>query len=55
MTWDSANAQGAYIDPGRHLTSALALTVTITATAANGTNKSASIKLKILAPVAPQA
>ena len=29
--------------------------VTITATAADGTNKSASIKLKILAPVAPQA
>ena len=34
---------------------AVGKTVTITATAADGTNKSASIKLKILAPVAPQA
>lgn len=34
---------------------AVGKTVTITATAADGTNKSASIKLKILAPVVPQA
>ena len=34
---------------------ALGKTVTITATAADGTNKSASIKVKILAPVVPQA
>lgn len=34
---------------------AVGKTVTITATAADGTNKSASIKLKILAPAAPQA
>ena len=34
---------------------ALGKTVTITATAADGTNKSASIKLKIVAPAAPQA
>ena len=34
---------------------AVGKTVTITATAADGTNKSASIKLKIVAPVAPQA
>ena len=34
---------------------AVGKTVTITATAADGTNKSASIKLKIVAPVVPQA
>lgn len=34
---------------------AVGKTVTITATAADGTNKSASIKLKIVAPAAPQA
>ena len=34
---------------------ALGKTVTITATAADGTNKSASIKVKIVAPVVPQA
>lgn len=34
---------------------AVGKTVTITATAADGTNKSASIKLKILAPAVPQA
>lgn len=34
---------------------AVGKTVTITATAADGTNKSASIKVKILAPVVPQA
>ena len=34
---------------------ALGKTVTITATAADGTNKSASIKLKIVAPAVPQA
>ena len=34
---------------------AVGKTVTITATAADGTNKSASIKLKIVAPAVPQA
>ena len=34
---------------------AVGKTVTITATAADGTNKSASIKVKIVAPVVPQA
>ena len=55
-TWKSSNKLVTVKDG--HVTAApkaVGKTVTITATAADGTNKSASIKLKILAPVAPQA
>lgn len=56
FTWKSSNKLVTVKDG--HVTAdpkAVGKTVTITATAADGTNKSASIKLKILAPVAPQA
>lgn len=55
-TWKSSNKLVTVKDG--HVTAdpkAVGKTVTITATAADGTNKSASIKLKILAPVVPQA
>ena len=56
FTWKTSNKLVTVKDG--HVTAdpkAVGKTVTITATAADGTNKSASIKLKILAPVAPQA
>ena len=56
FTWKSSNKLVTVKDG--HVTAdpkAVGKTVTITATAADGTNKSASIKLKIVAPVAPQA
>ena len=56
FTWKSSNKLVTVKDG--HVTAdpkAVGKTVTITATAADGTNKSASIKLKILAPVASQA
>ena len=55
-TWKSSNKLVTVKDG--HVTAdpkAVGKTVTITATAADGTNKSASIKLKIVAPAAPQA
>lgn len=56
FTWKTNNKLVTVVD-GHVLADAKAAgkTVTITATAADGTNKSASIKLKILAPVVPQA
>ena len=56
FTWKSSNKLVTVKDG--HVTAApkaVGKTVTITATAADGTNKSASIKLKIVAPAAPQA
>lgn len=56
FTWKTSNKLVTVKDG--HVTAdpkAVGKTVTITATAADGTNKSASIKLKILAPVVPQA
>ena len=55
-TWKSSNKLVTVKDG--HVTAdpkAAGKTVTITATAADGTNKSASIKLKIVAPAVPQA
>lgn len=56
FTWKTNNKLVTVVD-GHVVADAKAAgkTVTITATAADGTNKSASIKLKILAPVVPQA
>lgn len=56
FTWKSSNKLVTVKDG--HVTAdpkAVGKTVTITATAADGTNKSASIKLKIVAPAVPQA
>ncbi len=56
FTWKTNNKLVTVVD-GHVVADAKAAgkTVTVTATAADGTNKSASIKLKILAPVVPQA
>ena len=56
FTWKSSNKL-VTVEDG-HVTAdpkAVGKTVTVTATAADGTNKSASIKLKIVAPAVPQA
>ena len=56
FTWKSSNKLVTVKDG--HVTAdpkAVGKTVTITATAADGTNKSASIKLKLVAPAVPQA
>ena len=56
FTWKTNNKLVTVVD-GHVVADAKAAgkTVTITATAADGTNKSASIKVKIVAPVVPQA
>ena len=56
FTWKTNNKLVTVVD-GHVVADAKAAgkTVTVTATAADGTNKSASIKVKILAPVVPQA
>ena len=56
FTWKTNNKL-VTVENGKVVADAKAVgkTVTVTATAADGTNKSASIKLKILAPVVPQA
>ena len=55
-TWKTNNKL-VTVENGKVVADAKAVgkTVTVTATAADGTNKSASIKVKIVAPVAPQA
>ena len=56
FTWKTNNKL-VTVENGKVVADAKAVgkTVTVTATAADGTNKSASIKVKILAPVVPQA
>ena len=53
-TWKTSNAKLATVDENGTVTAVKAGTVTVTCTAADGTNKSASFKLKIVEePVAP--